>query len=69
MNIFLDDIVELFFTGLLPFLRISALLVAAPLVSLQVVSVRIRAVLAFALTVVVYPQLELPTIDPLSAGG
>ena len=69
MNIFLDDIVEIFFTGLLPFLRISALLVAAPLVSLQVVSVRIRAVLAFALTVVVYPQLELPTIDPLSAGG
>jgi flagellar biosynthetic protein FliR len=69
MNIFLDDIVEIFFTGLLPFLRISALLVAAPLVSLQVVSVRIRAVLAFALTVVVYPQLELPAIDPLSAGG
>lgn len=69
MNIILDDIVEIFFTGLLPFLRISALLVAAPLVSLQVVSVRIRAVLAFALTVVVYPQLELPAIDPLSAGG
>lgn len=69
MNIFLDDIVEIFFTGLLPFLRISALLVAAPLVSLQVVSVRIRAVLAFALTVVVYPQLELPLIDPLSAKG
>lgn len=69
MNIFLDDFVEIFFTGLLPFLRISALLVAAPLVSLQVVSVRIRAVLAFTLTVVVFPQLELPVIDPLSAGG
>jgi len=69
MNIFLDDVVEIFFTGLLPFLRISALLVAAPLVSLQVVSVRIRAVLAFALTVVAFSQLELPVIDPLSAGG
>ena len=69
MNILLDDVVEIFFTGLLPFLRISALLVAAPLVSLQVVSVRIRAVLAFALTVVVFPQLELPVIDTMSAGG
>ena len=45
MNLILDDVVQMLATGLIPLLRISALLLAAPLVSLKVVSVRIRIAL------------------------
>ena len=38
MNLILDDVVQILATGLIPLLRISALLLAAPLVSLRVVS-------------------------------
>ena len=69
MNLILDDVVLLLVTGLIPLLRISALLLAAPLVSLKVVSIRIRVALAVVLTIFVYPTLELPVIDPVSAGG
>ncbi len=69
MNLILDDVVAILTTGLIPLLRISALLLAAPLVSLKVVSVRIRIAIALVLTIFVYPTLELPTIDPVSADG
>jgi flagellar biosynthetic protein FliR len=69
MNLILDDLVEILITGLIPFLRISALLLAAPLVSLRVVSVRIRVALAVLLTIFIYPMLELPAVDATSAAG
>jgi flagellar biosynthetic protein FliR len=69
MNLILDDLVEILITGLIPFLRISALLLAAPLVSLRVVSVRIRLALAVLLTIFIYPMLELPAVDATSAAG
>ena len=69
MNLILDDVVLILSTGLIPLLRISALLLAAPLVSLKVVSIRIRVALAVVLTIFVYPTLELPVIDPVSAAG
>ena len=69
MNLILDDVVLILATGLIPLLRISALLLAAPLVSLKVVSIRIRVALAVVLTIFIYPTLELPVIDPVSAGG
>ena len=69
MNLILDDVVQILATGLIPLLRISALLLAAPLVSLKVVSVRIRVAIALVLTVFIYPMLELPVIDPVSARG
>jgi flagellar biosynthetic protein FliR len=69
MNLILDDVVQILATGLIPLLRISALLLAAPLVSLRVVSVRIRVAIALVLTVFIYPVLELPVIDPVSASG
>ena len=69
MNLILDDVVQILATGLIPLLRISALLLAAPLVSLKVVSVRIRVAIALVLTVFIYPMLELPVIDPVSAPG
>ena len=69
MNLILDDVVQMLATGLIPMLRISALLLAAPLVSLKVVSVRIRIALAVVLTIFIYPTLDLPVIDPVSAAG
>jgi flagellar biosynthetic protein FliR len=69
MNLILDDLVQILITGLIPFLRISALLLAAPLVSLRVVSVRIRIALAIVLTMFIYPMLDLPVIDATSAAG
>ena len=69
MNLILDDVVQILATGLIPLLRISALLLAAPLVSLRVVSVRIRVAVALVLTIFIYPTLDLPIIDPVSAQG
>ena len=69
MNVAAVDIVERFYAFLWPMLRISALLLAAPVFSLQAVTVRIRVLLALALSVMVYPMFDWPVIDPLSAAG
>jgi flagellar biosynthetic protein FliR len=69
MNVSAIEIVERFYAFLWPMLRISALLLAAPVFSLQSVTVRIRILLALALSVMVYPMFEWPVIDPLSAPG
>ena len=69
MNLILDDLVQILITGLIPFLRISALLLAAPLVSLRVVTVRIRIAWAIVLTAFIFPMLDLPVIDATSAAG
>ncbi len=69
MNVAAVDIVERFYAFLWPMLRISALLLAAPVFSLQSVTVRIRVMLALALSVMVYPMFDWPVIDPLSATG
>ena len=69
MNLILDDLVQLLATGLIPFIRISAMLLSAPIVSLRVVSVRIRIALAFTLTILIYPNLDIPILDPTSADG
>ena len=69
MDLLVKDIVTLFYTGLWPFIRLSAFLLAAPFFSLQAVSVRLRILVACALTAVIYPLLKLEPIDPLSAVG
>jgi len=69
MNVAAVDIVERFYAFLWPMLRISALLLAAPVFSLTAVTVRIRVLLALALSVMVYPMFDWPVIDPLSAPG
>lgn len=69
MNVVLDDVVQMLFSGLLPFLRISALMLAAPLVSLAVVNVRIRLSISILLTIFIYPSLDLPVVNPISIVG
>lgn len=63
------EVVERMSTGLWPFARIAALLMVAPVLSIDAVTVRIRIAFAFVLTVLVYPFFEWPVIDPTTARG
>lgn len=53
-----------------PFLRISAMLLAAPLYGSGTVTVRVRVAIAFILALVVAPLIPLPpAVEPLSLAG
>jgi flagellar biosynthetic protein FliR len=69
MDIAATELLDRFYGILWPMLRISALLVAAPIFSLRALNLRIRIVLAIAITWLVYPMHEWPVIDPLTPGG
>ena len=69
MNLLAADVVERFYTFLWPMLRISALLVSAPIFSLRALNLRIRILLGISLTWLVYPLHQWPTIDPVSPAG
>ncbi len=69
MDIAVSELLDRFYGLLWPMLRISALLMAAPIFSLRALNLRIRIVLALAITWLVYPMHEWPVIDPLSPGG
>jgi len=64
-----ENLLAHFYALLWPMLRISALLVAAPVFSLRALNLRVRIVLALAITWLVYPLHTWPNIDPLSASG
>jgi len=69
MDILVNDIVQRFYTFLWPMLRISALLMSAPIFSLRSLNVRMRILLAVAVTWMVYPVFNWPLIDPVSPAG
>ena len=53
-----------------PFMRISAMLMAIPVIGTRMVSVRIRIALAVLISFVVVPLIpEVPAVDPLSVAG
>jgi flagellar biosynthetic protein FliR len=69
MNLDLLTLLDHFYRLMWPMLRISALLLTAPVFSLHALNVRIRVLLAVALTLMIYPLHSWPRIDPLSAVG
>jgi flagellar biosynthetic protein FliR len=69
MDILVSEVVQRFYTLLWPMIRVSAFLLASPFFSLRAVSVRIRILLAALLTLMVYPLVDWPIIDPYSAAG
>ncbi|ALK88227.1 flagellar biosynthetic protein FliR [Limnohabitans sp. 63ED37-2] len=69
MNLLAADIVERFYTFLWPMLRISALMIAAPIFSLSAFNLRLRILMALVLTWLVYPLHTWPVLDPSSAQG
>ncbi len=69
MDLLVAEIIQRFYVLLWPMTRISAFLLAAPFFSLQSVTVRIRVLFALALTLMIYPLVDWPYIDPTSAAG
>ena len=69
MTLLAAEIVERFYMFLWPMLRISALLVTAPLFSLDALPLPIRIMLALVVTIFVYPLVQWPVIDPVTANG
>jgi len=69
MNYDLVNLLDHFYRLLWPMLRISALLMAAPVFSLRALNTRVRVAFALALTFMIYPMQDWPRIDPLSATG
>lgn len=69
MDLLVSEIVERFNAFLWPMIRISAFLLAAPFFSIRAVSVRIRILLAFLLTWMIYPMSDWQSLDPLTAEG
>jgi flagellar biosynthetic protein FliR len=69
MNIELATLMDHFYKLMWPMLRISALLMTAPIFSLNALNLRIRILFGLALTVMVYPLYDWPIIDPLSGMG
>lgn len=63
------EVIDRMITMIWPFIRIGALLMVAPVLSIHAVTVRIRIAFAFVLTVFVYPFQQWPVIDPVSAEG
>jgi flagellar biosynthetic protein FliR len=69
MNLLAADVVERFYTFLWPMLRISALMITAPIFSLSAFNTRMRILVALVLTWLVYPLHNWPVVDPTSAQG
>ena len=69
MNIALTDLVCKFLVIIWPMLRLSAFLAFTSMFSIRAVNLRIRIVLAFTMAFFVSQQIEIPSIDPLSAAG
>ena len=60
MTLLAADIVERFYTFLWPMLRISAMLLTAPIFSLDALTLPIRIMLALVLTFFIYPMVDWP---------
>eukprot|EP01041_Mallomonas_annulata_P015738 gene15738-33232_t len=69
MNLLANEIVERFYAFLWPMLRVSALLMSAPIFSLRSFNLRLRILLAGALTWMIYPLFQWPNLDPASGAG
>lgn len=69
MDLLVSEIVQRFYTLLWPMIRVSAFLLASPFFSLRAVNVRVRVLLAALLTLMIYPLVDWPIIDPYSAAG
>ncbi|MEN9775135.1 MAG: Flagellar biosynthetic protein FliR [Pseudomonadota bacterium] len=69
LNILFEQVIAGLYTFLWPMIRISALLLTAPVFALDAVTLRIRITFALVLTFLVYPLAEWPVIDPVSAMG
>lgn len=69
MTILAADIIEKFYAFMWPLIRITAALMTLPVLSVEAANARIRLTLSLALTAMVFPMFQWPSIDPLSSRG
>jgi len=69
MTFFVAEIVEMLQTFMWPFVRVSAVMMTAPIFSQRAVNLRVRIVMGFVLTWMIYPFIDVPQIDPFSVGA
>ncbi len=69
MTLLATDLIVKFYAFLWPLTRIAALMMTAPVFSVEAANARIRLMLALTLTAMVYPMFDWPAIDPFSAAG
>ena len=69
MNVAAIDIIERFYAFMWPMLRISALMITAPIFSLNAFNLRFRILLALVMAWLVYPLHKWPVLDPSTAPG
>ena len=69
MTFFVAEIVEMFQTFIWPFVRITALMITAPIFSQRALNLRVRIVTGFVLTWMIYPFIDIPQVDPFSIGA
>ena len=69
LNLLAADVIERFYTFMWPMLRISALMLTAPILAQNAINIRFRILISLALTWLVYPLHRWPAMDPTSAQG
>lgn len=69
INLLAADVIERFYTFMWPMLRISALMLTAPILAQNAVNIRLRILISVVLTWLVYPLHRWPVLDPVSAQG
>ena len=69
MNLLAADVIGKFYSFLWPMLRISAMLLTAPLFAQAAFNLRLRIMLALVLTWLVFPLHDWPLLDPVSSAG
>ena len=69
MTLFVAEIVEMLQTFMWPFVRVTAVMITAPIFSQRALNLRVRIVTGFVLTWMVYPFIEIPQVDPFTVGA
>ena len=69
MTFFVAELVEMLQTFMWPFVRVSAVMMTAPLFSQRAMNLRLRILIGFVLTWMIYPFIDIPQVDPFSIGA
>ena len=66
MNLAMIQLVDMVHQFMWPFIRVSALLITAPIFGAAALNVRMRVAIGAALTILIFQTVEVPDIDPFT---
>ena len=69
MTLFVAEIVEMLQTFMWPFVRVTAVMITAPIFSQRALNLRVRIVTGFVLTWMIYPFIDIPQVDPFTVSA